>query len=131
MNPGCTRVARSQGGILLTSMILNGTKAYWGNNSSLESNSATPGVAQANIAVADTTGGGNISALAANATALYFGAKDDNVVEKTAYLPAGVAPPENVATPLARGQKSPTSVALDATKVYWSTSDCSISSAGL
>jgi Stigma-specific protein, Stig1 len=128
-NPGCTRVARSQGGLLLNSMLLSATTAYWANDDTINANPSTAGAGQMNTEVTASTGGG-ISGFVGNATAIYFGVHEDNVIEKTAYPPAG-SQTAITAVRLARGQSSPPSLAVDATNVYWSTTDCSISSTKL
>ena len=51
---------------------------------------------------------------------IYFG--EDGFVERTPYAPGSAA------GVIARGQMAPTSIAVDATRVYWSTSDCAINS---
>jgi hypothetical protein len=119
----CTRVARSQGGLLITAMILRNASAYWGNNDTIASNDARPGAPQSNLQVGFTALSGTITALTSSPTSLYF--TEDGAVEKSAFVP------NSTAVLLARAQPSPTSVAVDATRVYWSTSDCAVNATGL
>jgi hypothetical protein len=105
-------------------MIVKGGNLYWSNDGSITTNSAAQvtnmhGFDTNNMQVA-TTGGASVTAMAGDATNIYFA--QDGLIQKTPY--AVMSNAVNVA----RAQMAPSSIALDATKVYWSTGDCAINS---
>jgi hypothetical protein len=118
----CSRVARSQGGLLLDSILIRAGKVYWANSNTIDSNDVSPGAAQSNVQITSTQNN-SITVIAGNAAALYFG--EDGLIEKTPYVQ------DSLPVHLARGQASPSSIALDAKNVYWSTSDCAVHAMGL
>jgi hypothetical protein len=115
----CVRIARSQGSPFFEGIILSGTNAFWSNDGAILVNAATPLATQGNQQIASTNGA-PITALAGNANDIYFG--QDGSIEKTPYVV------NSTAIVMARAQAAPSSIALDATKVYWSTGDCAINS---
>jgi Stigma-specific protein, Stig1 len=122
----CTRVDRDQGALLLTSIFFEGDNIYWsagpGGNFILV-NSALPTASIGDQLVASAMGmdgSAVITAMAGASTFIYFG--EDGLVERTPYAVGSKA------VAIARGQKSPHSIAVDATRVYWSTDDCAINS---
>jgi hypothetical protein len=133
-NPGmylmvnCTRIARSQGSLFKEAVVAVAGKVYWVDGTSVKGGDSAPGAAASNDTYGSTLEN-NITALTANATTIYFAeAKSDGtegIIEKTAMMK------DSTPVQLARGQKGPNSIATDATKVYWSTSDCSINATGL
>jgi hypothetical protein len=122
----CTRIARGQGSPFFGGIILKDGRAYWSNDGAIESNDATIGATQGNVQVSTTNGGG-ITAFGGTASNIYFGDTTDMLLLRGIYTvpPNGEINPDS--TRLARGQ-TPTSIAFDATNVYWSNSDCSIDS---
>jgi hypothetical protein len=124
----CPRLGRSQGSLLMTFMaVLNG-RAFWVSESEVRSEKITAmGTTYDPVSMATN----NITAAAASTDTIYFGSADitapmtSGVIQKA---PAAVNTNSALPTALARGQASPTSMAVDATKVYWSASDCTISS---
>jgi len=122
----CTTIARGQGSPYFGAIILRDGVAYWGNDTAIHANAATPGAAQNSVEVSMTNGGG-ITAFGGTATNIYFGDTTDMLLFKGIYtIPTngGINPDP---TRISRGQ-TPTSIAFDATNVYWSNSDCSIDS---
>jgi hypothetical protein len=117
----CPRLARSQGELFKGWVAVIAGRAYWADGPNLKSEmiGTTAGVFDA-----VSTAGTSITALAASADTIYF--SEDGVVEKA---PAAVNTTQAPPILIARGQMAPTSMALDATKVYWATKDCAISSA--
>ena len=116
----CERIARSQGSPFYGAMILQNGNAYWSNDSAIQVNGSGADAGQANEQIAPTAAGMPVTALAGNATTIYFA--EDGFIEKTPYVVGSTA------LEISRAQKAPSSIALDATKVYWSTGDCSINS---
>jgi hypothetical protein len=115
----CTRIARSQGEIFLNSIFAIGGKAYWIDGSNIKSESLTP-AADATFDSISMTSASAITAAAATATTIYVA--EDGFIDKTPLVK------DSVLIQIARGQKAPTSIAVDGTKVYWATSDCTIGS---
>jgi hypothetical protein len=121
VNANCARIARSQGALNLDTIFLVGGNAYWVNQQSVQTSSATTPTG-----FNDTVATGSADASKLNAFTLfdgvsYFGDDKGNVFS---------APLMVMATPkkLARGQMDITSFAADATTVYWANGDCSIQS---
>jgi hypothetical protein len=132
-NPGnaimttCPRLARSQGELFPNFVAVIAGKAYWIDGSNIKSETiAAVGTAFDIVSMVDNT----ITAAAATTDSIYFAFADpampaDGGIAKAA---AAVNTMNTPATLLARAQKAPGSVAVGATKVYWSTSDCAIMS---
>jgi len=127
----CERVARSQGGLLMTTVLFRDGSVFWVNDNNVESNIsnvATADAGMANVQIASSSFGGPITALAGSSTAFYFGEDDAGL---GAYIErAGLdfsVPPVR----LARGQAKVLSIAAGPTRVYWSTSACVINATGL
>jgi hypothetical protein len=126
----CARLGRSQGELLLDSILFLPAQVVWADGSNLKSESAA-----ANPPVFDdlavTFSNNSISGLASTATEAYFADSASppdgmGVIQKSPLAPN----PSNPANPirLARGQNGPRAVAVGSTKVYWSTADCAIES---
>lgn len=130
LNTNCTRVGRSQGAPYFGAVILKNGIAYWGNDTAIHANAATPGAAQANVQVATTNGGG-ITAFGGTASNIYFGDTVDMWLFKDTYtLPPSDGGTKADSTRISRAQVA-TSLAFDATSIYWSTASCAINSAPL
>jgi hypothetical protein len=117
----CPRLARSQGELFTTWVASIGGKAFWidGQNLKME----TINGSDQTFDTVTMTMGGSITAAVASTDTIYFASGgDENLIEKTPLVK------DSIATPIARGQKAAQSMALDASKVYWATSDCSIGS---
>jgi hypothetical protein len=118
----CLRVARSQGSLVLATMASNATKAFWADGSNLKANLTAPGSAQSNENLAQAAD--DITSIVVTATNVYFGYGEN--VDRLALTPAAVS------SPIVRGQKDVSSLAVDAAKVYWgSNGDCSVNSTSL
>jgi WD40 repeat protein len=123
----CTRVARSQGSPYFGAIILKNGSAYWGDDTAIHANPATPGAAQSNAQVS-TTNMGPVTAFGGTATHIYFGDALNQLLFKDDYsLPPTDGGQKPDAIRIARGQVV-TSLAFDAANVYWSTADCAINS---
>jgi hypothetical protein len=121
---GCTPEA------FLQRFFVRDGQAYWGNGPDVHVGPAD--VAQGPRAlwqpVTSTLLGGSITGLAMSPDAIYFAETPDS------YPPAPTAgliersplAPGSTAVAIARGQQGPGAMAVDATNVYWATSDCAI-----
>jgi hypothetical protein len=114
--PGCLRVARSQGSLNLSVIIERPNRVFWLDGASVKGNDTGPGATASNDTIANAMG--DVTTMGASTTALYFA--EDGLVERTPFAP------NSIPVRLARGQKSPTSIAVDTARVFWSTSDCAI-----
>jgi hypothetical protein len=119
----CVRIAEGGELFLDTILVLPG-EVIWFDASYL--NLATADPSPRDLAMTDQAGTG----LAANATTVYFSEGAPNAPGAGVIYKAPIAL-HQTALPIARGQDGPRSLAVGATKVFWSTSDCSIESTEL
>ena len=126
----CVRVGGCGPSPLFSSFILRDHNAYWGDSGTIyDSLGVTAASNDSTLSKAFVAGSGGLdfTGLAGGPDFIYFGDGDlgegDGVIEKTPYTE------NSTAIPIARGQDTPSSLALDATNVYWSTGDCAINSA--
>jgi hypothetical protein len=119
----CVRVGGCGPSPLFSSFILRDHNAYWGDSGNvygaLDVTAAPAGTIFSKEGVA--TSATELTGLVGGPDNIYFG-ESEGVIEKAAYAPSSIA------IPIARGQDTPSSLAVDATKVYWSTGDCAINS---
>jgi hypothetical protein len=115
----CPRLARSQGSLFLNAIFAINNKAFWFDGPNVKSEAL--GSTNQTFDGVTMSVSSPITAGTATADAIYF-AESDGFISKTALAK------DSVAVQLARGQKAPTSIVVDATKVYWANTDCSIGS---
>ncbi len=123
---GYAELAQSVGD-LKPQIAVDATYAYWLNGTDLVRNklaAATP-VPDLPIMVAPRDPG--FIAFAINATSAYASTSDGQILKHALSVDEPVIP----SIAVARDQMMATSVAVDATSVYWATSDCAIRSTGL
>jgi hypothetical protein len=118
----CPRLGRSQGQLLYQYIAVVNGRAFWvdGPNLKTEMITANGGTFQT---VGVTFGQTQVTAITNTTDTLYLA--EDGYIEKIAAAVNANAKPPAV---IARGQKSPQSIVVDATKVYWATQDCAIAS---
>jgi type II secretory pathway pseudopilin PulG len=117
----CTRVSRGQGSPLFTGIFIQGDDIYWSDDGRITVDSDLPDAGRDNQQVAGSAMGGVLTAMVGTPAFIYF--SEDGFVERTLYAPGSAA-----GVIIARQQKAPTSIAVDETRVYWSTGDCAINS---
>jgi hypothetical protein len=122
----CPRLGRSQGELLMTfSAVING-RAFWISQTDVRSEIiGVQGTGYEAVASADN----GITAATITTDTVYFGSFDPQT-EKSGMIQKAPAAPNttNTApTSMARGLAQPTSMVVDATKIYWTASDCTIS----
>jgi hypothetical protein len=130
VNPGnaiqttCPRLGRSQGELFPNFITVIAGRAYWIDGPNVKGELIGPmGTSFDSIAASQTS---KITAAVTNGVdAIYFADADPNdpnggFVEKTALAP------NSTPVLLARAQKAPIAIAVDATRIYWASSDCSI-----
>jgi hypothetical protein len=119
----CPRLGRSQGELFPLFIAVMAGHAYWIDGPNVKGELIGPkGTSFDSIAVAQTS---KITAAAATADTIYF-ADWDPTDQTHAFIEKTALAPNSTAVLLARGQYGPISIASDATKVYWATSECAI-----
>jgi WD40-like Beta Propeller Repeat len=130
------RIAESQGSLVYDTIAVRGDSLYWGNGSNVVVGSVTG-------ALTGKLGGANFpnTVTANNVTGFAIGTQNGYYAEDPVpndvgpggqgFIERGAAPPyEADAFPpsivIARGQATPTSIAIDGTNVYWTTQNCDI-----
>ena len=121
-NANCIRVGRSQGSLNYEAMLLSGGKAYWGNQSQIQSASSTDAGGTNTTVASGDSAANKLPAIAFSNGKAYF--IDDTGLISMAPLMASA-----VVVQVARAQKNATAITADANNVYWAAADCSIVSA--
>ena len=116
-NTSCARIGRSQATLFYDTMYAMNGKVYWAAADGVQTASEIPGDGfNERVGAAKV---GNVGAFAILGTSTVF-YSDDAFLLKAPLMPNA---PVSV---WARAQPMSTSIALDATKVYWATSDCAV-----
>jgi hypothetical protein len=126
-NTNCIRVARSQGSFILNSGFMSNKIVYWVDGSSVTSNSATsndPTMMGSNVTISNSDK--PLAAFTESGTTTYFADK----VEGGGFVYMSPLTANSSATVIARKQPGITSIAGDASGVYWAGTVCSIMSLG-
>ncbi|HVY28903.1 MAG TPA: hypothetical protein VHB79_20240 [Polyangiaceae bacterium] len=122
MNKDCKRLGRSQGALNFDTIYIIGDNTYWANQASIYTSSASmPSGFNETIVQANSPTANKITAFAIAKDVVYLA--DDSGLVYTSPLMKDSMP-----TQIARGQTSPSSIAVDDTNVYWADGDCSIKS---
>jgi hypothetical protein len=122
----CPWLASSQGELLTNFIAVVAGHVYWVDGPNLNGELiGKVGARWDQIAASRTS---RISAAAATTDAIYFADSDWDPNNPNGFIEKTPLAPSSTPTLLARGQSSPIAIAVDATKVYWATSDCAIMS---
>jgi hypothetical protein len=129
----CNRIARGQGGLFLDWSFATSTNGYWIDGGSIKTEIlAGPLAGGVNDDVAYAQSQPIVAAVANPPTQTIYFAEyglDASTVRPVGFIEKTPFTINSTAVLLARGQNGITSMAVDATKVYWATHDCSIFSA--
>jgi hypothetical protein len=118
---GCTPEAFTQ------RFFVRERQAYWANGADVHVGPAGTGPTAGWQQVTSTLFGGPITGLAMGPDSIYFAEKPDVYPPmNTGFIEKAALAPSSTAIPVARGQAEPGAMAVDATNVYWATSDCAI-----
>jgi hypothetical protein len=121
---GYVELAQSVGG-LKYDIAVDATYAYWLDGPRFVHNKLTAVAPVPDAAIMESPKAAEFTTFAINATNVYAGNADGLILRHSLIPPMeGMDPVE--AAPIARDQMAPNSVVVDATKVYWATSDCAI-----
>jgi hypothetical protein len=119
----CLRVARSQGSLVMGTIVSNATKAYWADGTNIKANLTAPGSPQSNENLAQSVGN-DIKGLALSTSNIYF--SHDDTIERVGLSPNAIQ------QAIARGQKGPASLAVGGTKIYWGNNgECNVAATNL
>jgi hypothetical protein len=119
-NKDCARLARSQGSLNFDTIYIIGDNAYWANQTSIYTSSASmPSGFNDTITQATSPTAGGITAFTINKNVVYL-------ADDSGYIYSAPLMLMSEAKTLARGQTKPTSMAADDANVYWANGDCSI-----
>lgn len=124
----CSRLARSQGELFLEAILAPPGRVIWGDGPNVKVEDATSSLGTFDSL---STTNSTITGLAMTASAVYFADGDSTMRALGVVYKSGMTTNQLLPTRLARGQTHPRSLAVGATKVYWSTDDCTIESTGL
>jgi hypothetical protein len=124
----CARVGPSQADLLLSSVILRGTRVIWANLGTIQSATVAGDGGVAHEQITSALGFDNITALAASPTQVYF---SDVSIEKGELIERAPLTATPVGTRIAQSGKGPRSMVVDATRVYWSNMACEINATAL
>lgn len=122
VNKDCKRLARSQGSLNFDSIYIIGDNTYWANQTSIYTSSASmPSGFNETIVQANSPTANGITAFAIAKDVVYL-ADDSGVIYSSPLMK------DSMPTQLVRGQKAPSSIAVDDANIYWADGDCSIKS---
>lgn len=115
--PGpCTRLIYDNGSLLREAIVVQGGKIFWADGASLK-------IYDVPTATYPPTAGINDSG---GFTAMTGGADRIFLATTSTIVDVASEPAESPVLQLARGQKTPKSIATDGARVYWSDADCAI-----
>jgi hypothetical protein len=119
----CGRLARGQGELFSNFIAAIDGRAYWIDGPNLKGE--TIGLTGTSFEVIASAQTSEIMAAAATTDAIYF-ADAESTVATNGFIEKTALAPNSTPVLLARGQSAPLAIAVDASKVYWATSDCAI-----
>jgi len=124
----CTRFAPSQGELFFETVLAHAGQVIWLDGTNVEIEGAMSGGVYKSISWTEDDNG---TGLAMSGTNVYFSEGAPNTSGTGVIYKAPLTATQTTAIRLARGQNGPRSLAAGATKIFWSTADCSIASTNL
>jgi stigma-specific protein Stig1 len=126
-NVNCTRVGRGQGEPFFGGLVIKDDEIYWSNFGRIQVTPAAqdPSGIHLDATQVAATYGSQIGGLVGDPNNIYVTDTTDGLIERTPYVI------NSRAIQIARGQMMPSAMAVDGTRVYWSTGDCAINATGL
>jgi hypothetical protein len=121
-----TRISVSRGALVTDAITLSGTSVVWANGPHIETKLTTAAESVTETIVAVTPGFNATTGFVVSNGIVYLGESSDNNVEKVAFSTTANQSDPPHATVIAMHQKDPSQFAVDATNIYWRTSDCNI-----
>jgi hypothetical protein len=119
----CVRVARSRGSLGLSTILAKADRAYWANGANIQANDTGANAIPMNEDLGMPAN--DVTTMTMSTDKIYF--SDGEFIEKVGLTMA----PDATRVARGQGQNGATSMSVDASNVYWSTSDCAINRAGL
>lgn|GEM_PF-6290655 len=126
---GYVELAQSVGG-LKSQIAIDATYAYWIDGARFVRNKLAATAPVPDPAIMESPKASDLNAFAITATNVYAANGNGLILRHALTPPAEGMDPTEPAS-IARDQMAPTSVVVDAAKVYWATSDCAIRSTDL
>jgi hypothetical protein len=127
MNVNCARLARSQGDLFTDCIYIVGTKAYWLNGLSVYAALLDGTGTNETVGLTSNPTSSKNTALVVDAKNAYF-SDDAGFIYTAPLVRDDSVEPDAAVKTLARNQGATSSIAVDATNLYWASGDCAIRS---
>jgi hypothetical protein len=123
----CVRLARGLGGVLEDAILVVPGHAIWADTLNLQFSGSLDASSKMQVA----SGDGNVSGLTAANDWVAFATVGLGAPGAKGVIYKVPLEPDQIPTPIARGQLGPRSLATDGKRLYWSTGDCAINTLDL